>query len=128
VTGCGGGGDDSTAARTDAQLPDLTSPTRSGSDATHPDGDTGTGTATAPIETAPGVKSLTTVLAPFRACLTQHGVQPRQFGSPPQQRPDRAQIQKEIQARIACIPELPPKLRKAAERLKSRYEQRQQQG
>jgi hypothetical protein len=41
------------------------------------------------------------------------------------QQQDPARFQKEVQARIACIPELPPRLRKAAERLKRRYEQRQ---
>jgi hypothetical protein len=67
------------------------------------------------------------VLAPFRDCLSRHGVQPAPFGSAArQQQPqDRAQARKGIQARIACIPELPPKLRKAAERLKRRYQQRQ---
>jgi len=67
------------------------------------------------------------VLAPFRACLSRHGVEPVPFGSAARQHqhPDPAQARREIQARIACIPELPPKLRKAAERLKSRYERRQ---
>jgi hypothetical protein len=58
-------------------------------------------------------------------------VEPQPFGSgqiDPQQRPDPAELQKQIQARIACIPELPPRLRKTAERLKQRYEQRQRQG
>ena len=69
-------------------------------------------------------------LGPFRDCLTRHGVQPPALDAPLQQRQqqDPAHVQKEIQARIACIPELPPKLRKAAERLKERYEKRQQQG
>jgi hypothetical protein len=41
-----------------------------------------------------------------------------------QQQRDPAQVQRQIQAGIACIPELPPRLRKAAERLKRRYERR----
>jgi hypothetical protein len=49
------------------------------------------------------------------------------FGSGARQRQqqDPAEARRQIQARIACIPELPPRLRKAAERLKRRYEQRQ---
>jgi hypothetical protein len=68
-------------------------------------------------------------MAPFRDCLSRHGVEPPPFGSPPTQRQpqDPAQARKAIQARIACIPELPPKLRKPAEQLKKRYEQRQRQ-
>jgi hypothetical protein len=69
-------------------------------------------------------------MAPFRACLTRHGVQLPAYGALPQgkQKPaSPARVQQQIKARIACIPELPPKLRKAAERLKHRYEQRQQQ-
>jgi hypothetical protein len=41
-----------------------------------------------------------------------------------QQQRDPAQIERQIQAGIACIPELPPQMRQAAERLKRRYEQR----
>jgi hypothetical protein len=131
VAGCGGGGDDSsTAAGTRTGFPAVTAPNQSGSGKFNPGEHVGTGTSTAPIQTAPGVESLETRLAPFRACLTRHGVQPSQFGSLQQRQPnqDRAQMQKQIQARIACIPELPPRLRKVAERLKKRYEQRQQQG
>jgi hypothetical protein len=130
VAGCGGGGgDSSTAARTGAQFPALTSPNQSGSGGSHPGEHLRTGTSTVPITTSPGVKSFERVLAPFRDCLTRHGVQPQPFGSAArQQNQDPAQARREIQARIACIPELPPRLRKAAERLKSRYEQRQHQG
>jgi hypothetical protein len=47
-------------------------------------------------------------------------------GGPEQQR-DPAQTRKAIQAGIAFIPELPPRLRQAAERLKRRFERRQAQ-
>jgi hypothetical protein len=74
-----------------------------------------------------GVANAQRVLAPFQACLKDHGVQPAQFNpqARQQQRPDPAQFRKGIQARIACIPELPPRLRQAAERLKRRYQQHQ---
>ena len=96
----------------------------------NPGKQTGTGTATAPSAPNPALNGLVHALGPFRECLTRHGVQPPALDAPLQQRQqqDPAEAQKEIQARIACIPELPPKLRKAAERLKARYEKRQQQG
>jgi hypothetical protein len=126
--GCGGGGDDSsTAARTGSQFPDVTTPSQTRTGGFDPDeqAGTGTGTATAPSAQNPAAR-LIRVLGPFRDCLTRHGVQPPPVGAPlqRQQHQDPAQVQKEIQARIACIPELPPRLRKAAERLKRRYEQR----
>jgi hypothetical protein len=130
--GCGGGGDDSsTAAESGSQFPGVTAPDQTRTGRFNPEGQaaTGTGTATAPSAQNPAA-GLLRRLGPFRDCLTRHGVQPPPLNAPlqPQQGQDPAQIQKEIQVRIACIPELPPRLRKAAERLKKRYEQRQQQG
>jgi hypothetical protein len=118
------------AARTGAQFPAFTTPNQSGSGGFHHGGQARTGTATAPSTPNPAVRSLERLMGPFRDCLTRHGVQPPPFGVPPQQRQQEgpAQVQKEIQARIACIPELPPRMRKAAERLKRRYERRHSQG
>jgi len=48
----------------------------------------------------------------------------QQFRQGTQQQRDPAEARKAIQAGIACIPQLPPQLRQAAERLKRRYERR----
>jgi hypothetical protein len=136
VAGCGGGGDDSTGTATSAapNLPTVTSPQM-------PDGQAqgnaqGGGSTTAAPQAgapsgAPAVR-LQNLLGPFRDCLSSHGVDPGEFrqGFEPrapaqrQAQPDPAGRQKQIQAGIACIPTLPPRLRSAAERLAKRYEQR----
>jgi hypothetical protein len=127
VAGCGGGGGDTSVTRTGVQLHTPTAPNLPGADRFHPNGGTTSRTETQPSQVGTGVANAQRVLAPFQACLKDHGVQPAQFNpqARPQQRPDPAQFRKGVQARIACIPELPPRLRKAAERLKRRYEQRQ---
>jgi hypothetical protein len=51
-------------------------------------------------------------------------VKPTPFGSAAGQPQDREEARRQIEARIACIPELPPRLRKAAERLRKKYQQR----
>jgi hypothetical protein len=85
-------------------------------------------TTTAPVAPGSGAQRVEQALTPFRDCLSRHGVEPMPFGSSARQshQPDPAEARKQIQARIACIPELPPRLRKAAEQLKKRYEQHQQ--
>jgi hypothetical protein len=130
VAGCGGGGDSSTAVGTRTQFPAVTVPNGGEANRFHPGaGSTGSTTATQPSTPGPGEATFVRLMAPFRDCLTRHGVPPQGFRSPQsRQQPDPAQVQKQIQARIACIPELPPRLRKAAERLKARYERRQQAG
>jgi hypothetical protein len=71
------------------------------------------------------------MLAPFRDCLTRHGVAPipsgtdaRQAWLQRQRQLSPAQERAQIRARIACIPALPPRLRAGAEKLKRRYERR----
>jgi hypothetical protein len=54
-------------------------------------------------------------------------VDPTEFSPGWQQRLEQqspTERRKQIQAGIACIPELPPQMQAAAERLKRRYEQR----
>jgi hypothetical protein len=135
AAGCGGGGDDGTSTATAAgtNVPTVTSPRLPNAHA--PGNRPGGGsTATAPPNGAPAgppAQRFQTLLAPFRDCLSRHGVDPAQFqqgfqgrpGPRPQQSTP-AQMRKQIQAGIACIPALPPRLRAPAERLAKRYEQR----
>jgi hypothetical protein len=132
LAGCGGGGDDSSSS-TSASVPQVTTPGQfnpgresSSSTPTAPRATPGNNPA-APANRPPGSQPVQVALAPFHACLSRHGVDPTQFrpgfqGQGGQQQ-DPAERQKQIQAGIACIPELPPRLRKAAERLKRRYQQ-----
>jgi hypothetical protein len=125
AAGCGGGDDESsTVSGANAQAPTVTAPNF---DDKFKSGD-GSGTTTsAPTTSGPAAARIERALGPFRDCLSQHGVEPTPFGSAqrqPQPR-DPAEARKQIEARIACIPELPPKLRQAAERLKKQYQQRQ---
>jgi hypothetical protein len=120
LAGCGGGEDDNATTSASAPAPQVTTP-----------GTFNPGTRSTPT-TRHAPETATTViqaLAPFRDCLSRHGVDPEQFRAGLQwqgQQRDPAQVQKQIQAGIACIPELPPRLRQAAERLKRRYEPRTQ--
>jgi hypothetical protein len=130
VSGCGGGDDSTTTAtRASADAPTVTAPRI-------PQG-SGDGTRTSPITPSnatvgAGAQRFQQRLAPFQDCLRSHGVDPTQFQqsfrqnfqSGQVQRADPAQMRKQIQAGIACIPELPPRIRQWAERLKARYEQR----
>jgi hypothetical protein len=136
VSGCGGGGDDSASGTTGAAaIPTVTAP---GQGQFRPPGNGSTSTTQTtpgnhpptPGNLPPGARPVQQALAPFRDCLQRHGVslpflngaggqaQGRQFQQNPEQY--RAQITKAF----ACIPELPPRLRAAAERLKRRYQQR----
>jgi hypothetical protein len=137
VAGCGGSGDDSSSqAPAAAQIQTPTAPNVATPGQSRP-GDRTSTTNTTPTPSGTDathgtdLPSVRKVLAPFRACLSSHGVDPVQFGRQfrggPQQQQDPAQARKAIQAGIACIPELPPRLRQAAERLKRRYERRQGQ-
>jgi hypothetical protein len=132
IAGCGGGGDDNSTTSASTGTPQITTPgtfnpgTRSTPNG--PQAQRTTSTPAAPGNHPPGAQPVGQALVPFRDCLGRHGVDPTQFrlgfqGQGQQQR-DPAQVQKQIQAGIACIPELPPRLRKSAERLKRRYEQR----
>ena len=79
----------------------------------------------------PGTQQGLEAIAPFRQCLSDHGVSlpflrgmARGSQSPqaPLQDPtSRAQIEKAF----ACIPELPPPLRESAERFQRRFEQQE---
>ncbi|HEY6771821.1 MAG TPA: hypothetical protein VI035_05150 [Solirubrobacterales bacterium] len=130
LAGCGGGGDDSPTAAS-ATVRQITTPgqfnpgTRSTPNAPPSDDGTPTGPAT-PGGGSGGAQPVLQELVPFRACLSRHGVDPEQFraGFRWRQQRDPAEIRRQIQAGVACIPELPPRLREAAERLKRRYEQR----
>lgn len=131
--GCGGGGDDNATTSASAPVPQVTTPgafnpgTRSTPTTRQAPGTTTT-TPAGPGNGPPGAAPVLQALAPFRDCLNRHGVDPNQFRpgfqAQGQQQRDPSQIQKRIQAGIACIPELPPQMRQAAERLKRRYEQR----
>jgi hypothetical protein len=129
VAGCGGGDDgDSETTATGVQLQTPTAPAAP----TTPDegrfGGEGGSTSTtpaAPSEPPPGAQQAQRVLAPFRACLTRRGVDPAVFRPGAWRQQDSAEMRETVEAGIACIPELPPRLQEAAERLARRYEQRQ---
>jgi hypothetical protein len=131
--GCGGTGDDDATTSASATVPQITTPgafnpgTRSTPTTRQAPGTTTT-TPAAPGSGPPGAAPTLQALAPFRDCLSRRGVDPDQFRPgfqrQGQRQQDPAQIQRQIQAGIACIPELPPQMRQAAERLKRRYEQR----
>jgi hypothetical protein len=136
LSGCGGGGGDDSASvtRTFAGRT-ITVPARSTSTAR-----TGSTTTGSPSETLriPGVGELhASDLASFRACLRRHGVQPQPLdrgqsdssafgpgsGTMEQRLAKlRAQIEKELPARTACAPELPPALRSAFEQFRQRLQ------
>jgi hypothetical protein len=133
LAGCGGDGDDNATTSASATAPQITTPgafnpgTRS-TPTTRRGPETTTTTPPTSGSQAPGAAPVIQALAPFRDCLSRHGVDPAQFRAGSQwqgqQQRDPALVQKQIQAGIACIPELPPRLRKAAERLKRRYQGR----
>jgi hypothetical protein len=129
--GCGGGGDDGSTTSASAPVPQVTTPGALNADTrstptTRQAPNTTTTTPAAPGSGPPGAAPVAQTLAPFRDCLSRHGVDPNHFrpGLQRQQGQTPAEVQKGIQAGIDCIPELPPRLRAAAERLKRRYEQR----
>jgi hypothetical protein len=65
-------------------------------------------------------------MTPFFDCLSRHGVQPSPLtgtslhGSGIR---DPRLVQKEIHAKITCVPQLPEQLRAAGERFKQRFQQ-----
>jgi hypothetical protein len=139
IAGCGGGGDDnSPSTATAVQLQAPTTPEAPGANGSTPNTETRpptTSTSPTPDSngaTPDGVESFQRSLVPFRNCLQRHGVDPGQFQQSFRQgaqarrsQPlDPAQVRKQIQAGIACIPALPPALQAGAKRLARRYEQR----
>jgi hypothetical protein len=127
VVGCGGGDDDgSEPTATGVQLQTPTAPNVPDDEGRF--GGEGGSTSTAPAapsEPPPGAQQAQRVLAPFRACLTRRGVDPAVFQPGAWREQDPAEMRETVEAGIACIPELPPRLQEAAERFKRRYEQRQ---
>jgi hypothetical protein len=122
--GCGGGDDgDSEATATGVQVQTPTAPIPDEGRFGGEGGSTST-TPVAPSEPPPGASQAQHVLAPFRACLTRRGVDPAAFQPGAWRQQDPAEMRETVEAGIACIPELPPRLREAAERFKRRYEQR----
>jgi hypothetical protein len=133
IAGCGGGGDDNASGTTTAaQIPTVTTPDSgqlrppaNGSSSTT--GTTPDNHPPAPGNLPQGGQPAQQALAPFRDCLSQHGVSPELLTEPGgalrarQRNPEelRAQVEKAF----ACIPELPPQLRATAERFKRRFEQ-----
>jgi len=131
ISGCGGGGGDDSgsvtrtfAGRTiTAPAPETTTSSGQGS--------TTTGTLPQTI-TIPGAGTINaSELAPFRACLRRHGVQPLALDSgqasqgafsPDQVARLRAQIRQQLPARTACAPELPTALRDAFEQFRKRFQ------
>lgn len=129
IAGCGGGGEDGTSSAA-ATAPTTVAqgqqePPSSGK--FRPDKVPTTSSPATPNSPPAGAEEAQRVLAPFRDCVSRHGVDPAKLGPGGwrQLRTDAAQRQKAIEAGIACIPELPPRLREGAERLKRRYEQQQ---
>ncbi len=125
--GCGSDGDDdATTSAPQVTTPGAFNPGTRSTPTARQAPDNTTTTPPAPGSQGPGAAPVIQALAPFRDCLSRHGVDPAQFRAgvqrQGQQQRDPAQVQRQIQAGIACIPELPPRLRKAAERLKRRYE------
>jgi hypothetical protein len=127
LAGCGGDDDgDSGETATGVQVQTPTAPNVPDEERFRGGGGSTSTTPSAPSEPRPGVQRAQRVLAPFRACVTRRGVDPAALRPGAwRERRDPAETRKAIEAGIACIPELPPKLQEAAERLKRRYEQRQ---
>lgn len=126
LAGCGGGDDgDSEPTATSAELPTPTAPTAPTVPGDERGGEGSTPTTPTPSEPRPGAQQAQRVLAPFRACVSRQGVDPAILRLGAWRQQDSAEMRKAIDAGIACIPELPPRLREAAERFKRRYEQRQ---
>jgi hypothetical protein len=131
LSGCGGGGGDDSGSvtRTFAgrTITAPAPPTTTGSQT----GSTATGTLPQAI-TIPGAGTIpASELAPFRACLRRHGVEPLELDSG-QATPGtfsadqvarlRAQIRQQLPARTACAPELPTALRDAFEQFRKRFQ------
>jgi hypothetical protein len=132
VAGCGGG-DDSTTTSAGATVPQVTTPGQfnpnSGSTATTPKGPNSTTTAPPrPGNVQPGAQPVQQALAPFRDCLSKHGVSLPLLdgagtGLQQARQRDPRQYRVQIQKAFVCIPELPPMLRQRAEEFKRRFEQ-----
>jgi hypothetical protein len=130
ASGCGGGDEGNgsttrTVAGHTITVPTVTTPNT---------GSTGTeSTASVPstITLPSGQRIQTSDLTPFRDCLRRHGVEPLPldrgqsgFG---ELTPERvAQLRAQIQARLACAPQLPPPLRSALERYRRQLQERRQ--
>jgi hypothetical protein len=100
-----------------------------------PSGGSPTPTPVAPETALPRQGTFERRLAPFRECLSRHGVDltarngsgadlRNGSGADLRASPDRPDFTARIRAGIACIPELPPRLRERAEKLKRRFERR----
>jgi hypothetical protein len=126
VAGCGGDDDDGNSSVA-ATSPQSQAPTSPDSGKFRPEG---TPTQSTPSTTTPNpnAERRDRLLAPFRECLNRRGVEDLTFLDPRARASgslDQPEMQRQIQAAIACIPQLPPRLREGAERLKRRYERRQ---
>ena len=132
ASGCGGGDDGNGSTTRTVAGHTITVPTVS----TQSTGSTNTrSTATAPstIRLPNGQRIQMSELTPFRDCLRRHGVQPLPldrgqtgFG---ELTPERvAQLRAQIQARVACAPELPQPLRQAFERYVQQMRERRAGG
>jgi hypothetical protein len=134
VAGCGGGGDDATSTSANATaVPGITSPGQPSGGSSSSTARSGPGAGTTPNaapNAAPGARPFQQALAPFRACLKQHGVDlPLLGGSGALQQEyqqDPQRFRDQVERGFACIPELPPQMRAYAERFKRRFEQRNQ--
>jgi hypothetical protein len=129
LAGCGGGdsGESSVATTTAADLPTITAPTTPTTDQSQPDNAPAATGASSPDSAQANRAPFERAMAPFYDCLSRHGVHPSLLSGTSlhgNQLRDPELVHKEIEAKIACIPELPPRLRKAAERLKRRTGQR----
>jgi hypothetical protein len=130
IGGCGGGGDDKSAAATTttAQSPAITapiSPTTSTARQPRPDNSRN---QSAPDSAASNVARAQSAMAAFYSCLSRQGVEPSPLTGTSlhgAQLGDRDLVRREIEAKIACIPALPPRLQGYAEQVKRRFEERQ---
>jgi hypothetical protein len=119
---CGGDDDEGsspavTAAEQPQQKPAAPAGSSDGSTSSEPE----------PPANPPATGSIQRRLAPFRDCLTRRGPElPPLDGSGARQRAleDPAKVRALRQTAAACIPELPPKMRESAERLRRRFERR----
>jgi hypothetical protein len=132
LAGCGGGGDEGTSTSANATVPQVTTPGQSNPNRTRTSttpktpGNNPTTTPT-PRNRPPGGQSVQQALAPFRECVRRQGVSlPFLNGSAQAQQPNTnpEQYRAQVEKAFKCIPELPPRLKDAAEQFKRRFEQR----
>jgi hypothetical protein len=130
--GCGGGDDDNGSVARTVAGHTITDPTVATSTTSSTNENSST-TVPSTITLPSGERIQTSDLTPFRDCLRRHGVEPLPLDRGPsgfgELTPDRIkQLKAQIQARVACAPQLPPPLRRAFERYRRWLQERRQGG